>query len=542
MKCNLSCSKLHFGSWNVSRRHNTKHHTDIIINALFTFSSSLKNQDSAKIILPSFLHIELNMALINIFVLFTWKLFESAVASEASTVPQDFPKSRGYNYLNHKIISTSTTRLLLQRYPNCNVSHLSYIGDGQCDKIDSYNTAACGWDGGDCCEETCVGSCPSERMQCRDPKVTFYPNCTMLLVNIGDGYCDTKNGENTPECGWDGGDCCQASCKPGLWYACNATTFHCLDPKYMSVPSKPITIKANPMKPIPALPTPVLKRAPTTAVLVNSSKPAVNNNWAPAKPPMPNPRPTTLKPLPRTPTASVATKIPSFSQPATSSPTAACTYKLHTMTNLTPFHLFLSLPKGSNISYLDDTHIVEFTNITNKYLNNYLIKSSNLGGDGIEFQSVTLNLPNTSNTTVEEQSLLWKPVYNGVAYFSIAALCNVTNSTVPQEQKNLLTGLISSAFVGDQKAKFNSALQESGNSLISQMTLNPGYESLNTVVIQNYFNNVPLPEDRSKAAISVLLVVGVFCLVGVTAAVFFPRRRHTVQSNIDGRRYRTGYQ
>jgi hypothetical protein len=37
-----------------------------------------------------------------------------------------------------------------------------------------------------------------------------YPDCTGTLNWIGDGYCDTSN--NVSECGWDGGDCCNDTC------------------------------------------------------------------------------------------------------------------------------------------------------------------------------------------------------------------------------------------------------------------------------------------------------------------------------------------
>ena len=39
----------------------------------------------------------------------------------------------------------------------CEVPHAAWLGDGACDADISqcYNTAACGWDGGDCCEATC---------------------------------------------------------------------------------------------------------------------------------------------------------------------------------------------------------------------------------------------------------------------------------------------------------------------------------------------------------------------------------------------------
>jgi len=34
------------------------------------------------------------------------------------------------------------------------VQRADFIGDGWCDDVQPYNTAACGWDGGDCCSLT----------------------------------------------------------------------------------------------------------------------------------------------------------------------------------------------------------------------------------------------------------------------------------------------------------------------------------------------------------------------------------------------------
>jgi hypothetical protein len=40
-----------------------------------------------------------------------------------------------------------------------------------------------------------------------------YPNCNGTLSWIGDGWCDSGN--NNPECEYDGGDCCAATCDDG---------------------------------------------------------------------------------------------------------------------------------------------------------------------------------------------------------------------------------------------------------------------------------------------------------------------------------------
>ena len=61
-----------------------------------------------------------------------------------------------------------------------------WIGDhGICDSY-PYNTPQCGWDGGDCHVK--------------------YPNCTETIdFTFGDGNCTQKY--NTTECGFDDGDC-----------------------------------------------------------------------------------------------------------------------------------------------------------------------------------------------------------------------------------------------------------------------------------------------------------------------------------------------
>ncbi len=75
------------------------------------------------------------------------------------------------------------------KYPNCHVEHPYLINDGHCHDYEPYNTAECGYDGGDCL-------------------VDGYPNCHVGVPDwIGNGYCNDWSPYNTPECGFDGGDC-----------------------------------------------------------------------------------------------------------------------------------------------------------------------------------------------------------------------------------------------------------------------------------------------------------------------------------------------
>lgn len=123
----------------------------------------------------------------------------------------------------------------------CDVAYPTWLGDGFCDGS-SYNSAACGWDGGDCCPSTCTGSCSSAtEANCEDPFATenapdlseLYPECTGTVSWIGDGNCD--GGTNVATCGWDGGDCCvetNSSCADNTNYPCN-----CLDPELVGDPT-----------------------------------------------------------------------------------------------------------------------------------------------------------------------------------------------------------------------------------------------------------------------------------------------------------------
>eukprot|EP00750_Incisomonas_marina_P019316 INCI3285.7.p1 GENE.INCI3285.7~~INCI3285.7.p1 ORF type:complete len:1311 (-),score=195.78 INCI3285.7:228-4160(-) len=112
-------------------------------------------------------------------------------------------------------------------------------GDGQC--TNECNNAIHNWDGGDCCEDTCLDEaqsyeCGQVVYVCRDPSSSGYMDMGDCEVDnqdwIADGYCDIGegyDGYNTEACMWDGGDCCSSTCEDGA-YACGTNGYDCLDP------------------------------------------------------------------------------------------------------------------------------------------------------------------------------------------------------------------------------------------------------------------------------------------------------------------------
>jgi hypothetical protein len=110
----------------------------------------------------------------------------------------------------------------------------TWLHDGQCD--DATNTPECGFDGGDCCGEN-VNSVHCTKCQCltsvtEPPIPTTTSTSTSTTASsdcireswVGDGFCDDAT--NTPECRFDGGDCCGV----------NANKRHCTKCKCFASP------------------------------------------------------------------------------------------------------------------------------------------------------------------------------------------------------------------------------------------------------------------------------------------------------------------
>jgi len=139
--------------------------------------------------------------------------------------------------------------------PGCCVEEPSYLGDGACDPRAPYNTEACAFDLGDCCHETCnldsAYGCKTKEggeygpfgFFCKDPRYGNMDETKCQVENlewIGDGGCDVSGGYNTPECGYDGGDCCEETCDPEYgFYPCGANqAYVCMDPSVLEKETK----------------------------------------------------------------------------------------------------------------------------------------------------------------------------------------------------------------------------------------------------------------------------------------------------------------
>mmetsp|Transcript_2796 Transcript_2796/g.5539 ORF Transcript_2796/g.5539 Transcript_2796/m.5539 type:complete len:362 (-) Transcript_2796:64-1149(-) len=143
--------------------------------------------------------------------------------------------------------------------PGCCVPEPNYLGDGACDPWAPYNTESCAFDLGDCCKDTCnkdsAYGCDTKEggeygpfgFFCIDTRSKYFgiDEAACQVENrewIGDGGCDADGGYNTPECNFDGGDCCEDTCDPEFsFYTCGANQpYSCVDPDAGKARSMPL--------------------------------------------------------------------------------------------------------------------------------------------------------------------------------------------------------------------------------------------------------------------------------------------------------------
>jgi len=179
---------------------------------------------------------------------------------------------------------------------DCCVPNSAFVGDGACDPEAPYNTAECGYDGGDCCHETCNEdspfSCKTKEgsvyqdygpfgFYCVDPaQGDFVIDSISCDVDekhrIADGKCNPSL--NTPECNFDGGDCCEDSCSDSFgFYPCGSgiQSYNCLDPRFKIADTNSPTNKPSraptqsPQQSIQVqqdTPPPVIESEPATSI------------------------------------------------------------------------------------------------------------------------------------------------------------------------------------------------------------------------------------------------------------------------------------
>ena len=172
----------------------------------------------------------------------------------------------------------------------CKVSAPSWIGDAYCDNIGSYNTEVCGWDGGDCCIDTCEDEanyydCGPAVTDCRDPGSEYYFNYALCMAThsswLGDGYCDDESmGYNTALCNWDAGDCCESTCLDGTFYSCGHVDYICKNPDIGTAPSTRPAGSPTPARPL--VPSPEITRPPLSPGPVRQGMPAPSRTVPPA--------------------------------------------------------------------------------------------------------------------------------------------------------------------------------------------------------------------------------------------------------------------
>eukprot|EP01041_Mallomonas_annulata_P005992 gene5992-12074_t len=143
--------------------------------------------------------------------------------------------------------------------------------------------------------------------------VIFVPGCNVLYPTwLGNHYCnDDYNGYNTAACNWDGGDCCAETCDVTLYSTCGTkyNPFVCRNPAFSS-PSPSIKPSSSPINKKPTFKPSKHPTSKPTSQPSTTKDPTLNPSKQPSKKPTITPSKLPTKEPSKKPT-SEPTKKPS---------------------------------------------------------------------------------------------------------------------------------------------------------------------------------------------------------------------------------------
>ena len=133
--------------------------------------------------------------------------------------------------------NSGCTNPLAVQFSSC-TGTINDIGNGKCDSsLNNENCGYDGGDCCECtCADGPDSSCANNHFLCLDPASgcvdpirALYSNCTGDLAESANGFCQDFN--NNEDCGYDGGDCCECTCMQDSEYSCSGYhRFDCVDP------------------------------------------------------------------------------------------------------------------------------------------------------------------------------------------------------------------------------------------------------------------------------------------------------------------------
>ena len=151
------------------------------------------------------------------------------------------------------------------------------LGDGTCQTAN--NSAACNFDGGDCCPSTCSGSCEAiDTATCSDPHASENDGCANLACDAPEETCNVAQDAILS---YESAQCIAGTCvylevsnaRPEAWLCNNATCVDVSDPCALVTCDSPLRLSVQ--TPIPCALTLRLEPAPMATVRMKAWIPTV---------------------------------------------------------------------------------------------------------------------------------------------------------------------------------------------------------------------------------------------------------------------------